>query len=224
MKQQIYQNGVIYIYTCIVNQKVYIGQTTRERDRKAEHKRHTHDSLFHRAIAKYGFENFKYEVLFQTKSADTSKLQYLLNIMEIYFIRRYNSTDPFKGYNIVSGGNTTLGFRMSEEIRNKISEGHKGKKFTEEHKKNISEALKGRCISERQKSNISKDRMRKYNNGKIYKIEMYDLQNNLIQTFNTLTDCSKFVKRNSATISEGLKNPNYICAKKYKLKKVFYED
>lgn len=113
---------------------------------------------------------------------------------------------------------------MSEEVKNKISEGHKGKKFTEEHKKNISEALKGKCMSERQKSNISKSKMRKYNSGKIYKIEVYDLQNNLIQTFDKVKDCSEFVKRSAATILEGLKKSNYICAKKYKLKKVFYED
>lgn len=69
--------------------------------------------------------------------------------MEIYFIKKYSSTDPSKGYNIVSGGNTTLGFKMSEEVKNKISEGHKGKKFTEEHRKNISEALRGKCMSER---------------------------------------------------------------------------
>lgn len=76
--------------------------------------------------------------------------------MEIYFIKKYNSTDPSKGYNVVSGGNTTLGFKMSEEVRNKITE--------------------------------------------------------------------RFIKRKKATILEGLKRPNYICAKKYKLKKVFYED
>lgn len=30
-------------------------------------------------------------------------------------------------------------------------------------------------MSEEQKSSISKNKMRKYNNGKIYKIEVYDL-------------------------------------------------
>ena len=56
------------------------------------------------------------------------------------------------------------------------------------------------------------------------KIEVYDLQDNLIQAFDKVKDCSEFVKRKTATILEGLKRPNYICAKKYKLKKVFYED
>lgn len=95
--------------------------------------------------------------------------------MEIYFIKKYNSTDQSIGYNIVLGGNTTLGFKMPEEAKRRISDSHKGVKFTEVHKNNISKVLKGKCKSEEHKSNLSKSSMRRFNDGKTYKIELYDL-------------------------------------------------
>ena len=56
--------GVVYCYTNKINNKKYIGQTLWEKQRYNQHKNCYEDSLFHRAIKKYGFDNFNYEILF----------------------------------------------------------------------------------------------------------------------------------------------------------------
>lgn len=63
--------GAIYCYTNLINGKKYIGQTINDpRIRKNQHKSNhlnikspEYDSLIHKAFRKYGYENFKYEIL-----------------------------------------------------------------------------------------------------------------------------------------------------------------
>lgn len=60
--------GIIYKVTNLINSKCYIGQTTKSLDdRRFIHikdaKRQKYNSLFHKAIIKYGIDNFKWEVL-----------------------------------------------------------------------------------------------------------------------------------------------------------------
>ena len=69
--------GIIYSYTNLINQKKYIGQTITPEQRKKAHKSgafneadSTYDSPFHRAIRKYGLENFNYEILAETEDLD----------------------------------------------------------------------------------------------------------------------------------------------------------
>lgn len=57
---------IIYKATNILNGKSYIGLTTRDlNERKLEHLRHTYteNTYFHKAINKYGKENFIWEVI-----------------------------------------------------------------------------------------------------------------------------------------------------------------
>lgn len=98
--------GAIYCYTNLINGKKYIGQTINDpRIRKNQHKSNhlntkspEYDSLIHRAFRKYGYENFKYEILI-----DGINDIEMLNQFEIYFIKLFNTQRP-NGYNIESGG------------------------------------------------------------------------------------------------------------------------
>lgn len=97
--------GIIYCYTNLTNGKKYIGQTINPIQRHNLHKSNAfnqkskeYNSPFHRAIRKYGFETFKYEVL--VKDVDDIDL---LNQLEINYIRQYNTQIP-NGYNIEPGG------------------------------------------------------------------------------------------------------------------------
>ena len=97
--------GIIYCYTNLKNNKRYIGQTLNPESRYAAHKsayknpnNYEYDSLIHRAFRKYGYENFKYEVL--AKDIDDINI---LNELEIYYINFYNSKTP-NGYNVEDGG------------------------------------------------------------------------------------------------------------------------
>lgn len=63
--------GFIYCFTNTINNKQYIGQTinsTNERycNHKSSYQNENsteYNSLLHKAFRKYGFENFKYEII-----------------------------------------------------------------------------------------------------------------------------------------------------------------
>ena len=96
--------GIIYKYTNeLDNNKVYIGQTVNEHKRKIDHKNSKKKDRFHGAIRKYGFDSFKYSVLFKITCKDLQDLSNTLNIKEKIAIKYYNSTDPKFGYNTSAG-------------------------------------------------------------------------------------------------------------------------
>lgn len=97
------ENNIIYKAENTINGKIYIGKTNNFEKRKREHSKcyKKEDCIFHRAITKYGFENFEFEILeFNLTKKDASK-------REIYFIDKYNSyykNENSKGYNMTRGG------------------------------------------------------------------------------------------------------------------------
>lgn len=110
----------IYKITNKINNKIYIGQTTKTISLRW--KRHYMDALknrtntkFAKAIRKYGKNNFIVEEI------DTAKNKEELNQKEIYWINYYNSI--LKGYNSVDGGgdSNTYKYKTEEEMK-KIKE------------------------------------------------------------------------------------------------------
>lgn len=93
---------VIYKATNLINGKMYIGKTYNFEKRKREHLYDIDNELpFHRALKKYGFENFKWEII---DKADTDKE---IKEKEIYWIKELNTCIHSKnsqGYNITIGG------------------------------------------------------------------------------------------------------------------------
>lgn len=181
---------VIYtIYKCLntLTGKVYIGFDSKWPNRVSVHKAsyEKQDSKFYRAIKKYGWENFEWSILYQSKEKE-----YTLSVMENFFIKEYNSFND--GYNSTLGGDGTFGLKffgesnhfynkkhknetrekmriskigannsnfgknISEEVRKKISNSLKNREFTEEWRNKISDSLKGRTLSEEWKLKISK--------------------------------------------------------------------
>lgn len=110
----------------------------------------------HQAYKKYGLECFIKEVMqFYTSEEE-------LNRGEMFYIEKFNSTDPKIGYNLTYGGEGQLGRepwnkgkQHSNEYKKKMSESHKGITFTEEHKQKLSVALKGKPKSEEHRRKIS---------------------------------------------------------------------
>lgn len=98
----------IYKFTNRINNKSYIGQSVSINERYKSHKRNyvvetnnAYNSLFYRALRKYGFENFDYEIL--VEDDELSKQD--LNELEIYYIENFKSFGH--GYNMNKGGNYT---------------------------------------------------------------------------------------------------------------------
>ena len=85
----------IYKVTNKINGKVYIGQSVDIGKRWRQHMTAKDDIYFHKAIQKYGVENFEWEVIEQCKKKD-------LDEREIYWIEYYDSFN--KGYNCTRGG------------------------------------------------------------------------------------------------------------------------
>lgn len=91
----------VYKITNLVNNKIYIGQTNNLKRRFSEHindKRK--DNPIHRALKKYGKDNFTFEVLYHGEE---------YNQKEIDLIDYYDTTNKSKGYNILSGGQDSSG-------------------------------------------------------------------------------------------------------------------
>jgi group I intron endonuclease len=129
--------------------KAYIGIAKNVRKRWLEHShaaRCGSKCALHKAIRKYGFDNFKKEILL------ISTFSYVKDI-EVRAIAAYSTMIP-AGYNMTTGGDGTIGFKHSEESKRLRSEKLKGRAFTEERKLKISSALKGRTLPDDLKQKI----------------------------------------------------------------------
>jgi group I intron endonuclease len=108
----------IYKATNKVNGKSYIGFDSNWPNRTYGHKRESlkcnSNYKFHRAIRKYGWKAFEWEVICQSLDG-----KYLLNTMEGYFIQYYDTFE--NGYNMTLGGDGTLGHIVSEDHKKKLS-------------------------------------------------------------------------------------------------------
>ena len=93
---------VVYLVTNKVNGKQYVGQTIRPLlERWRDHCRLDKGNYFHRAIQKYGSDNFEIRVI------DTATSGEELDEKEIYWIKKLDTLVPH-GYNIKPGGNVGM--------------------------------------------------------------------------------------------------------------------
>src|SRR3990167_1298884 len=129
-------NGIIYVATNKINGKSYIGQTSK----MLGGRRYAHEwdsekgsqCVFHRALRKYGFENFEWSVLWE---GSVSRL--VLGKLETDFIKEYNSKVP-NGYNMTDGGEGCSGYIHTEETIRVIVEKRKLQVCTCETRKKLS--------------------------------------------------------------------------------------
>lgn len=144
-------NYTVYKHTSPIG-KVYIGitrQIPERRWRKGEG--YIDNDYFYKAIKKYGWDNFKHEILFEGLSKDEACKK------EIELISGTSANIREFGYNITEGGNapklseetkeklrrTRIGRSPSEETRKKMSLSQKGRKHSAETKEKMSKALSG---------------------------------------------------------------------------------
>ena len=124
----------IYIVTNLVNGKQYVGITNSLSKRWNKHRNAKGSSpALHAAIKKYGLNAFAFSHIADAFDAESAKK------IEIMLIAEHNTIAPH-GYNLTSGGDGTL--NPSDEIRQKMSDSHKGKTQSEFTKAKRSESLK----------------------------------------------------------------------------------
>jgi len=118
--------GIIYLIHNKINNKKYIGQTTRGlNNRYYEYKTNANscNPYLLKAFNKYGFNNFEFSVLDTAQNIDE------LNYKEIRYIFEYNTTNRNLGYNIEFGGKNSI---ANEETTQKLSKLRKDVKQTKE--------------------------------------------------------------------------------------------
>ena len=182
-------NWCVYKHINTINGKVYIGITCQPPEKRWKNGNgYTQNKYFFNSIKKYGWENFKHEII-KTK---VSKIEACNTEKEL--IEKYNCIAP-NGYNLSSGG----------EIPSK------GCIRTKENRKRISESLKTfRKNNPHYLDNVS-DRvysgLRKSNKEKSKAVNCYDLHGNYISTYQS--SCEAYEKT-------GAPQPHILkCCKRY---------
>ena len=161
--------------------KIYIGITCQEPEKRwSNGNGYSGNDYFVKAIRKYGWDNFKHEILFSglTKEEACQK--------EIDLIAKYKSNQREFGYNISAGGDCTVkglhwtytdeqrkrragknhpmyGKRLTDERREHLRELNSGENHpqygthrSEETKRKISSRQKGKTITKECREKISK--------------------------------------------------------------------
>lgn len=138
--------GHIYCVTCLLTGKLYFGQTVAPiGDRWVRHlssSKKGSNHKFHRAIRKYGAENFIVEEVLTVSAPTKEILKKKLDYVEMRLIKRFNT--KIDGYNSTDGGDKgTVGLKMSEEAKKKISEAKRRENLSAEQRKKLSESKIG---------------------------------------------------------------------------------
>lgn len=222
----------IYKITNMVNGKVYIGQSVNIEKRWQTHatkynnpKNKEYNKVLYCAMRKHGFENFEFEILMECEEE-------LLDLMEIYYIEKYNSyihAENSNGYNIDKGGYTTKGLRHTKKTKKKLSiiakerfknkENHPfyGRHHSEENKKKFSESHK--------KENLSKETLEKMRNSALGRKHTEEAKKKMSEArkgnisisektycdgilFNSIFDCAEYMGEKYGTVKECVSGRN----------------
>jgi group I intron endonuclease len=119
----------IYKATNKLTGKIYIGFDSNWPNRQKDHlhKYKTINTKLYQSIRKYSWENFDWEVIYQSKDG-----KHCLDIMEPYFIKEYKSLK--EGYNMTIGGEGVMsGRKHSLQSKLKMSISHLDKKPSNQH-------------------------------------------------------------------------------------------
>ena len=174
--------------------KVYIGQSLNIKNRLSKYK---NDWCFaqpaiHNAIQKYGWDNFKIDVLWS--SEDNTNAKFILNELEQDFIALYNCISP-NGYNLRNGGDSK---GVADETRLKLSIASTGHKLTDESKAKMSDKATGRVYVV---SDETKAKLKLTVNGKISIIQL-DRDDNFIKEWDSAAEVERVLNINRNTISK----------------------
>jgi hypothetical protein len=225
----------IYIIKNKVNGKRYVGKTTigvEHRWKKHlvdtfNNKLYAYNSYFHRAIRKYGVENFEFEEIYSNNNPNIVITEEDLNNYEKYFIDYYRTFIGFEdcnGYNMTRGGEGWTGIGKYIDVYDKELNFITTYDSIEETARqlnlqttNISAVVNKRMVStggfifcENGTEPLP------YKNKTNTMIDVYSLEGKYIKTFSTMKSAAEFIGVNITTVfdccnQKQLRCRNYIC-------------
>lgn len=183
----------IYVITNLINQKQYIGKTTKTIEQRW--KTHIADSKrdniknrpLYKAFAKYGINNFVIQELECCSAEEASN-------REQYWINKLNTYH--NGYNATLGGDSKHYYDY-QKIAQKYLE-LQNQKETAKFFGCDAETVRKACLDQNITIISSSEQSRKMQSKKV---NMYNLNNNFICTFNSLIDAYYFLYDNNYTSS-----------------------
>lgn len=190
---------IIYKTINLINNKIYIGQTNGKRKNYLGS-----GTKLKKAINKYGFKNFKVEIL-ENNIENIDEL----NRLEKYYINLYDSTNPEIGYNLIKGG---TGLHIYNNYKKEFfSKIRKGLKKSKETCDKIRLSKLGIKYSNNTRLKMAKSHMKK--------VIVLNNDNTFDKEFESIKDCSIYLNCNMSTISRVLSGKY----KSIKNKKVIYK-
>lgn len=183
----------LYAHINMINGKIYIGQTCNPLYKRwKDGLGYIGNKHFYNSINKYGWDNFKHLSLIENLNGDYA------NIIEKELIKKYNTTNPDFGYNILPGGenrdgknNPNYGNHYSQETKKILSNLAKQRFKNKENHPRYGAELSNDTKNKIRKKNIGytitneqKERMIA-NNEAIHEIYKLDFDYNVIKIFET---------------------------------------
>ena len=177
-----------YVYAIInkINCKRYVGQTIEKNVQKRwknHFKQGSNCRYLKHALAKYGKDNFKFEVLL---TCDNDKL----DMYENYYMKLFNTMVP-NGYNLREAGNHG---HHNEETKQKIGESVKMyyANLPDEEKKAMYDKQRGHNNHNFGKKMSEEQRQKMIKNIKTKKaVECYNLNHEFIRTFESAREAAR---------------------------------
>lgn len=225
----------IYVIKNKINGKRYVGKTIigiKQRWNKHlidsfNKKLYAYNSYFHRAIRKYGVENFEFEEIYSNSEPTVIITEEDLNNYEKYFIEKYRTFIGFKdcnGYNMTLGGEGWAGRGKTIDVYDKemnfittyVSIEETARKLKLQTT-NISAVVNGRmkatggyvfCESGTEP--------KQFINEQTTAIDVYSLDNKFVKTFKSMRETAEFIQTNPTNVfdccnQKQLRCKNYIC-------------
>lgn len=202
---------LIYKITNDINNKVYIGQTSKTlANRIMNHKSSMiagQDTHLYRAMRKYGWEHFTFEIIHDNISSKSE-----LNRLETYYIRKFDSVRC--GYNMTDGGELNpmdspivqqhhQQSMRSAKVRNQIKETllnyYANNEYSSAGKKKLSEYKKAQYASPegdvirakfRNSFKLSKEHQAALINSHKKSLYCVDIDNNVVAEFEFVKDAA----------------------------------
>lgn len=203
-----------------INGKIYIGQSIGIEHRWQKHLAANDDFIIHKALKKYGKENFDFSIIEECNSLE-------LDNKEKYWIDYYNSLVP-NGYNMIPGGSQGLGLAKGKPVQQYDLKGNFIAEYPSAHQADYATGINysSICACCRGEKFYTKQYQWKYLNSekKIVDISQdikvqsetpiwqYDLNENFIREYKNFNEAAMSISSSKSALCNCLKGKTNSCA------------